>query len=383
MANCNPSVTNITNVNRVNESGAIISGLSLTGLTASNTDSCKLHCVIYWPTPTISKRIVIFYKSYTEAQSQRSAAGGGHGWINANSNAAIWSSQWWTNYNNGGLSAVITPNVVAASDVGSGILQSYNGSGITGSIQSISRSWAPISQVITFFFNAPITTTTTTRPTTTTTTTYPGTITTTTIPPVTTTTTTPTVTTVVIPVVPSIPTVPPAAPQPQVGEAAPTTTTTPTTPTSTTTSTTTPLLNAQTIRYLNASQTEIVTHRYGALNYGTVAPGETSKTIIVSLFAPYIKQLNHINISLADTGGIDFSANVFGVTTSDTIDPSITPESSFMGVNNSDAPDNFNFAVPNRNSNTSAYVYLNVRLPRDNFLGSGTIRYKWFFDYSD
>ena len=310
-----------------------LSSWSISGQNSSNTDACKLY---------------VHALSWLVWGQDIGIPPGWYGVILLSKNPSNISSPdipGRSEFRNIGINALITADVVAAvSFIQSETtnerqtLQSYNGSGISGSV------WCtPIGNeigVLYFGDFIPLPP----QPTTTTTTTYPGPH----------NTTTPT-----------------------------TTTATTTAPTSTTT-TTTPLKDVQTIQYLNGSQTEIVTHRYGALSYGTMAPGETGKTIIVSLFAPYVKAMNNISLGLTDTGGIEFDSNVFSIASSTSLDPTIVPSVSFMGVNNvSSSTSNFNFGIPNRDDHTSAYVYLNVKLPRDNFIGTGTIRYKFFFDYSD
>jgi hypothetical protein len=326
---------------------SVLSNWSISGQNSSNTDACKLYVYAYttlvWGEgigipPGVYVNVLVS-KSPSFLSSVRSSGSG------ASRNLA---------FRELGIYGIITPDIVAAASSiqseaswnDTQILQSYNGSGISGSVwtASIWRSGGNsyIGEIGTLYFGDQIPLPP--QPTTTTTTTYPGPH----------NTTTPT-----------------------------TTTATTTAPTSTTT-TTTPLKDVQTIQYLNGSQTEIVTHRYGALSYGTMAPGETGKTIIVSLFAPYVKAMNNISLGLTDTGGIEFDSNVFSIASSMSLDPTIVPSVSFIGVNNvSSSTSNFNFGIPNKDSHTSAYIYLNVKLPRDNFIGTGTIRYKFFFDYSD
>jgi len=178
-----------------------------------------------------------------------------------------------------------------------------------------------------------------------------------------------------------------------------TTTTTTTTGTGTTTTTTTtttpaPLSIVQTVLYeegvpsevsnaSDSSQTKENTFAQ-AMNYGTIAPGETSKTIVVSLNVPHVKAITNIKIGMVETGGIEFSDDIFGVISSIELRDDITPDNHFSGVNSdrsSTSP--YNVSIPNKDNTTSEYVYLNVTLPRNQVIGEGIIRYKWWFDFAE
>jgi hypothetical protein len=176
------------------------------------------------------------------------------------------------------------------------------------------------------------------------------------------------------------------------------TTTTTTTPTTTTTTTPAPLSQVITETFeiidgaifqeapLSASDNEETrkTPFAIALSFGTMAPGETSKTIAVALNIPHTSAIQNVKLALIDTGGIEFADNIFGITTSSELRADITPMSYFQGINLDNSELNiYNVFIGNRSYSASNYVYLNVNLPRDNFLGSGVIRFKWFFDYAD
>jgi len=216
----------------------------------------------------------------------------------------------------------------------------------------------------------PTTTTTTTTPTTTTTTTTPTTTTTTTTPTTTTTTTTPT-----------------------------TTTTTTTTPTTTTTTTTTPpprrvLQRVETVIHLTNGTS--ITAQDGSDNKGSInsifseslslgmlSPGSISETKIISLRLPSSVGVNNIKIGLIDTGGLDFTKTKFYIDTLPYIDYNFIPYNYFQGVNtNKLSNSGYNIAIPNSGLLQSQYVYLNVYIPNDQSFVGGTIRYKWFFDYT-
>jgi len=121
-----------------------------------------------------------------------------------------------------------------------------------------------------------------------------------------------------------------------------------------------------------------------AFNFGTIAPGETSKTIAVALNIPHASVIQNIKLALTDTGGIEFTDDIFGITTSSELRADIIPISYFKGINIDNSELNaYNVVIGNRNFSKSNYVYLNVQLPTDNFLGSGIIKFKWFFDYAN
>jgi hypothetical protein len=121
-----------------------------------------------------------------------------------------------------------------------------------------------------------------------------------------------------------------------------------------------------------------------SLSFGTIAPNQTSKTIIIQLNVPYVKAITNIKIGLVATGGVEFANNLFGVTSSIELRDDITPDNHFQGVNtNRDPASLYNIGVPNKDNYTSEYVYLNVQLPIDQVIGEGICRFKWFFDFAE
>lgn len=177
-----------------------------------------------------------------------------------------------------------------------------------------------------------------------------------------------------------------------------TTTTTGTTPTTTTTTTTPPPLGI-----VQTTQFEMVNNQFipiqtsnasddsttqnlllsQSLSFGTTAPNETSKIIIVALNVPYTQAITNIRIGLVSVGGIEFANNIFGITNSVELRDDIMPDSYFQGVNSTrSATSVYNINIPNKDSHTSQYVYLNVKLPQDQIIGEGIVKFKWYFDYS-
>jgi len=121
-----------------------------------------------------------------------------------------------------------------------------------------------------------------------------------------------------------------------------------------------------------------------AFNFGTIAPGETSKTIIISLYVPYASGINNIKIACINSGGLTFTTSTFGVTTSSELRTDIEPDTYFTGINTlKDATSLFNVSVANNGQYRSEYVYLNIKTPLNNDLITGVVRYVWFIDYSD
>jgi len=119
-----------------------------------------------------------------------------------------------------------------------------------------------------------------------------------------------------------------------------------------------------------------------AFNFGTIAPRETSKILPVFLRVPNTKAIRNIQLGLTNTGGIVFTSNVFGITTSKELRDDIVPYVYFQGVNtDSTATNTNNISISNTSEITTDYVYLGVNLPTNNFLGEGVVRYRWFFDY--
>jgi len=120
-----------------------------------------------------------------------------------------------------------------------------------------------------------------------------------------------------------------------------------------------------------------------AFNFGTLAPGETSQTVILSLNVPNVNAINNIRLALINNGGITFTTSTFGVGTSAEIRSDIRPTSYFQEINvDKVATSSYNIPVANLDYFNSEYVYLNIKLPQNNFLGQGVVRYCWFWDYS-
>ena len=121
-----------------------------------------------------------------------------------------------------------------------------------------------------------------------------------------------------------------------------------------------------------------------SLTFGTIAPQEISETTIVALRVPNARGIRNVRLALIDTGGLEFTINRFGVYSTYQLDENIVPTTYFQGINKKRlASHKNNIIIGSRNNTTSDYVYLNVKMPSDNVMMSGTIRYKWFFDYSD
>ena len=168
--------------------------------------------------------------------------------------------------------------------------------------------------------------------------------------------------------------------------------------TSSTTSTTTPtrplpLKNVETILVTRNGETigtdssdskgTLKTINAEALSFGSVAPGETSETFIIYLKVPSSSAINNIRLGVRNCGDLDFSQIKIGVEIRDSLAYNIIPSSYFMGINETDDPNSpYNISMGNRGLYSSQYVYLNLFLPLGQELGTGTIRFRWFFDYA-
>ena len=181
----------------------------------------------------------------------------------------------------------------------------------------------------------------------------------------------------------------------------PTTIATTTDPTTTTTTTTLPVPSAR-VPELESVDTMVVTSTIEnigtdssdskgtlktinsmALSFGPLAPGETSPTSIIYLKVPQAVALNNIKLALIDSGGLTFENTTFGVEIQPFIDYNIIPSEEFSGVNETKDVDSlYNVSVSSRDLQNSNYVYLNVSIPIGELFGTGTVRYKWFFDYT-
>jgi len=118
--------------------------------------------------------------------------------------------------------------------------------------------------------------------------------------------------------------------------------------------------------------------------FGTISPGQTSSTIVISLSVPDVIAIKNIKIGLINSGGITFSNDVFGIATSSELRSDIEPDTYFQGVNTSGLiTSSYNIAVPNKDKHSSTYVYLNAKLQSSKTVGTGLVKYSWFFDYAD
>ena len=168
----------------------------------------------------------------------------------------------------------------------------------------------------------------------------------------------------------------------------PTTTTTTTEPPLTAISVvnTVVLINGKEVEISDASDSELTidTPFAKSLTFGTLAPKEVSETMVVALRVPQAQSIRNVRLGLIDTGGLDFTIDTFGIYSSYQLDNNVIPSTYFQGINEEKlASSPYNAIINTINSNTSDYVYLNVKMPDNNFIGTGTIRYKWWFDYSD
>lgn len=122
-----------------------------------------------------------------------------------------------------------------------------------------------------------------------------------------------------------------------------------------------------------------------ALDFGTLAPGETSETIAISLNVPYCKAIANIRLGLISVGDLAFTTETFGVTSSIELRDDIIPEDYFLGINTTDPTQldtDYTISIPNNNNFRSTYVYLNIKLPTNQNLGRGLVKYKWYFAYA-
>lgn len=120
------------------------------------------------------------------------------------------------------------------------------------------------------------------------------------------------------------------------------------------------------------------------LSFGTVASGEKTQPIIVRLRVPNTQIIKNISLALADTGGIPFRNDVFGVYCSPELSSNIIPTTYFQGVNVSGSEtDTYNIPISSADDITSNYVYLNLNFPSNYYVYCGIVKYRWFFDYCD
>lgn len=143
------------------------------------------------------------------------------------------------------------------------------------------------------------------------------------------------------------------------------------------------LNKTQTVLYTPAgNRIELVTYKRGAFNFGTIAPGETSDTLIVALET--LIPIGNIRLALIGTGGITFRNDIFGYTSNPILNSTITPVNFFQGINTGQSSTSpYNIAIDNKDQYHSEFVYLNLNLPLNNFLKESVIRYQWFFDYAE
>ncbi len=120
-----------------------------------------------------------------------------------------------------------------------------------------------------------------------------------------------------------------------------------------------------------------------ALDFGTLAPGETSETLAIALNIPYVKAINNIKLGLISIGNLMFTTSTFGMTSSVELRDDIIPSTYFQGLSTTELDiDPNNISIPNRDNVHSSYVYLNIKLPLNQPLGRGLISLKWWFNYA-
>lgn len=119
-----------------------------------------------------------------------------------------------------------------------------------------------------------------------------------------------------------------------------------------------------------------------SMNFGILAPNESSKTNIIQLYVPDAVAITNIRLALIETGGIIFSGDIFGVETFNVVDYNIQPKSFFTGVSDKTVSSPYIVSIPSLNRYSSNYVYLNINVPKSQNFISGTVRYQWLFDYA-
>jgi hypothetical protein len=115
--------------------------------------------------------------------------------------------------------------------------------------------------------------------------------------------------------------------------------------------------------------------------------------MIFQLNVPLVKAITNIKIGIISISNITFTSEMIGITKSTELREDIDPANGFYdgyswvyyfdGINEDESPTSaYNISVANKNDHTSEYVYLNMKLPNDQSIGEGLIRFKWFFDYA-
>ena len=175
------------------------------------------------------------------------------------------------------------------------------------------------------------------------------------------------------------------------------TTTTTTTPTTATTTTTPSPLQEVITTFISSTEGFEITQQTSASDnaetintsfaksssFGTIAPGETSKNIIIQLNIPNVRGIANIKLALVALEGIEFENNIFGISKDYLLRDDIVPNEYFQGINTDNSPTNsYNISIANIDNNASEYVYLNLTLPLDSITGVGIIRLKWYYDYA-
>jgi len=118
--------------------------------------------------------------------------------------------------------------------------------------------------------------------------------------------------------------------------------------------------------------------------FGTLAPGETSESLIVALNVPNVKGITNIKLGLINAGELEFNTTMFGVGYNADLISNYELTDYFQGVNANETPNSpYNISVPNTDLASSNYVYLNVDVPINNIPGPSVLRWKWFFDFAE
>jgi len=132
----------------------------------------------------------------------------------------------------------------------------------------------------------------------------------------------------------------------------------------------------------NNTQIKINTLDAQSATFNMLAPGEPSQVKVLQLYVPDAAAITNIQLALIDTDNILFTSSIFGIDTRAYVDTNLIPKSFFTGVSDGTSTSPYNILIGSINRNLSRYVYLNLNMPRNQIFISGTIRYKWFFDYA-
>lgn len=119
----------------------------------------------------------------------------------------------------------------------------------------------------------------------------------------------------------------------------------------------------------------------GALNFGYVAPGGKSQTLIIQLRVNGVSYISNIRLALITAFTKDKNSMSYKYTLKDYIDLDVIPDNVINYNAGRDINSTNNMQIGNLNNIESQFVYLNYIAPNTAFNAPFITTYMWFFNH--